>query len=348
MASDFDLVRATLSAAHPAQAAFDYLIAHALAAGFVLVPRTSEVRSIELQWPDRKRNPFSVQAHTGHVNFYLRRPILSEHPDLFDAAVAVFGPVRANSLGEYRTHLHDVEEAEKMLVFLRTHSAWPSHRHAQRFVAATFEPIRGAHLLAAAERLAAGGSTDPFGPSSDYDVVFNGMRLPPKAVFGHAASAALGFVVRPANFSAGETTFSFRILRAHGYPIVRKEERAPGADPLVSDEDRVWSEGNTRLVTHLRRERGTGLASAKRDAFRAEHGRLYCERCELDPVAIYGADVGEACIEVHHCDTHVSEMQEGHRTRLDDLQCLCANCHRVTHRELKAALLATGAYAVPP
>ncbi|MBR0749340.1 hypothetical protein JQ582_35970 [Bradyrhizobium japonicum] len=28
-------------------------------------------------------------------------------------------------------------------------------------------------------------------------------------------------------------------------------------------------------------------------------------------------------------------MAEGHKPTLDDLQCLCANCHRVAHRLLK-------------
>jgi 5-methylcytosine-specific restriction protein A len=340
MTSDFELVRAVLSASDTARPTFDYLIAHALAAGFALVPRTNAVRSIELQWPDRRRNPFSVQVSPNHVNFYLRRPILAEHPELFAVAVARFGVVKSNSLDEYRTHLEAVDQAEAMLAFLREHGAWPDHRHAQRFVASTFAPIRGEHLLAAAQRLASGAPNHPFGASNDYDVLFDGRRLPPKAVFGHAAAAALGFPVRPANFSAGERTLSFRVLAEHGYPIVRKDEGDLGDPALVSDEDRVWTEGDAKLVTHLRRERGTGLASAKRGAFRAQHGRLFCERCEMDPVAVYGSDVGEACIEVHHRDIAVSEMQVGHQTRLDDLQCLCANCHRVTHRELKTALLA--------
>lgn len=340
MASDLDLVRATLSPSGTARPTFDYLIAYALAAGFVLVPRTNEVRSIELQWPDRRRNPFSIQVSPNHVNFYLRRPILAEHPGLFDAAVARFGAVKANSLAEYRTHLRTVDEAEAILAFLRKHGAWPNHRHAQRFVAATFAPILGEHLLAAAQRLASGASNHPFGASNDYDVLFDGQRLPPKAVFGQAAAQALGFPVRPANFSAGERTLSFRVLSEHGYPIVRKDEVPPTDPVLISDEDRAWSEGHIKLVTHLRRERGTGLASAKRDAFRAAHGRLFCERCGMDPVEVFGSAIGEACIEIHHQETQIADMQTGHRTRLEDLQCLCANCHRVTHRELKTILIA--------
>jgi 5-methylcytosine-specific restriction protein A len=32
----------------------------------------------------------------------------------------------------------------------------------------------------------------------------------------------------------------------------------------------------------------------------------------------------------------VSEMQRGHKTQLEHLQCLCANCHRLVHREMRA------------
>jgi len=30
-------------------------------------------------------------------------------------------------------------------------------------------------------------------------------------------------------------------------------------------------------------------------------------------------------------------MPPGYKTKLEDLQCLCANCHRVVHHELRIA-----------
>lgn len=332
-------VRSIISPTCPALPAFDYLMAHAAAAAFALIPRLAgAVQSVEFQVESPKRNLFSAQARPQHLNFYLRGPVLRAHKGLFDAAVSRFGPVRPNSLGEYRTRLRSPADAKEMLDFLRERGAWPGHRHASRFIAETFAPITGEHLLAAARHLAAGSSTHPFAPSTDYDLLFDGRRLPPKAVFGLAATQALGFTVRPENFSAGEGTVAFRTLRAHGYPIVAKDGSDQPDSALVSDEDRTWAEGRPKLVTHLRRERGAGLAPAKRDQFRAQHGRLFCERCLLDPVTAFGSALGEACIEVHHRDTMVSDMTEIHLTRLEDLQCLCANCHRVTHRELKQAL----------
>ena len=97
--------------------------------------------------------------------------------------------------------------------------------------------------------------------------------------------------------------------------------------------DREWVEGNPKLVTHLRRERGSGLAKVKKDAFKLEHGRLFCEECKMDPIEVYGQN-GEACIEVHH-KLSLSAIQAARQTRLKDLKCVCANCHRIIHRELR-------------
>lgn len=217
MDSGVALVRNIFAPRSAVLAAFDYLLAHAGAAAFKFVPRKSAVRSIELQWPDHQRNPFSAQAHANYVNFYLRRPILNRHPQLFAAATRHFGEVKENRLREYRKRLANPAEVDEMLDFLREQGAWPAHRHDKRFLAATFEPVTGEHFLRAAQWLATGHADHRFGESTIYDLLFNDHRLPPKAVFGLAATEALGFPVGPENFTAGDTTFSFRMLRDHGY-----------------------------------------------------------------------------------------------------------------------------------
>lgn len=110
----------------------------------------------------------------------------------------------------------------------------------------------------------------------------------------------------------------------------------PGANTsadAAATMDHEFREGSVQLKVHLRRERAWGLARKKKAAFLEKHGNLFCERCHLDPIQKHGP-VGEVLIEVHHAATMVSEMNENHRTKLDDLQCLCANCHRLTHAEL--------------
>lgn len=128
-----------------------------------------------------------------------------------------------------------------------------------------------------------------------------------------------------------------RRLIAFGYAVVPKGAEVETPELPVAPEDREWCEGEPRLVTHLKRERAGGLAKAKKSAFLREHGKLFCERCELDPIERFGREVGEACIEVHHRRTSVSRMLDGHVTVLEDLQCLCANCHRIIHAELRVA-----------
>lgn len=123
---DIDVVRRRFLTGSSALAAFDHIIERATEAGFRLVPRLGAVMSVELQWAHKRRNPFSAQAHAAHVNFYLRRPILREHPKLFEEAEREFGFVRPNRLGEYRTHLRSPAEADRMLGFLEQQGAWPS------------------------------------------------------------------------------------------------------------------------------------------------------------------------------------------------------------------------------
>jgi len=206
-----------------------------------------------------------------------------------------------------------------------------------KFPAEILHRVTPEHVFEAIDRLLNGMDIHPFGPSTDYDLITDGgNRLPPKAVFGHALSIALnGRTVLPKNFSSGDPCF--RLLREAGYQIVPKDE-APQAiddeDDFIFDEGR--KEGQKRLAVHLRRERARGLSKAKKAQFRRQYGRLVCQRCGVDPVAEHCTDHAEVCIEVHHAAVQVNEMPEGYRTSLADLACLCANCHRLVHRLLRA------------
>jgi 5-methylcytosine-specific restriction protein A len=82
------------------------------------------------------------------------------------------------------------------------------------------------------------------------------------------------------------------------------------------------------------------VAKAKKAQMRELHGKLFCEDCRMDPIAVFGGLDGEACIEVHHRETEVADMVPGHVTKLTDVECLCANCHRVRHRKMKNAKIA--------
>ncbi|WP_051000334.1 HNH endonuclease [Bradyrhizobium diazoefficiens] len=222
---------------------------------------------------------------------------------------------------------------------LRTIQVREDVRSAERLPAEIFRVVTAEHVWNAVEKLRQPNFRHPYGPSIDFDLITNEEeRFPPKAVFGLAATEALGYEILPRHFSGGLGTPCFRILESAGFTIVAKGEESRPIDVPESPDDRSWTEGKPRLIAHLRRERASGLAQAKKDWFVRTHGKLFCERCGMDPVAIYDGAHGAACIEVHHQAVQVEEMADGHRTRLEDLQCLCANCHRVVHRLLKLAL----------
>ncbi|NTV45997.1 MAG: hypothetical protein HGB11_05650 [Chlorobiales bacterium] len=90
------------------------------------------------------------------------------------------------------------------------------------------------------------------------------------------------------------------------------------------------TEGATRFVTHLRRERDHNIVEAKKVAILNTKGNLSCEVCGFDFFATYGK-LGYGLCEVHHLKP-LSASNESVTTMLDDLAVLCSNCHRIIHR----------------
>jgi 5-methylcytosine-specific restriction protein A len=88
-------------------------------------------------------------------------------------------------------------------------------------------------------------------------------------------------------------------------------------------------EGRLLVRRALIRERDPKLRKLKIRQLRSAGLPLRCEVCSFDFARVYGR-LGEDYIEVHHVTPlHISGRRE---TRLDDLACLCANCHRMCHR----------------
>ncbi|MFF9522688.1 HNH endonuclease [Streptomyces achromogenes] len=88
-------------------------------------------------------------------------------------------------------------------------------------------------------------------------------------------------------------------------------------------------EGRLLVRRALARERNPRLRQLKIEQMRRQGRPLHCEVCGFDFARTYG-ELGDGYIEVHHVTPlHISGTRE---TRLDDLACLCANCHRMCHR----------------
>lgn len=86
-----------------------------------------------------------------------------------------------------------------------------------------------------------------------------------------------------------------------------------------------------RLLTrwHAYRERDRTLVKSAKAAFKAKHGHLFCEACEIDPRTIYG-ERGEDRLQAHH-RTPIEEMIPGSVTKVEDLAMVCPNCHDIIH-----------------
>src|SRR5215469_10398044 len=85
------------------------------------------------------------------------------------------------------------------------------------------------------------GEPHAFGPSTFYDLLLeDGRRYPPKAVVGLAARRALGRALRPDEFSGGQESWAFRLLRDRGFQIVKKEKTTN--DRILPDvpPPRIW------------------------------------------------------------------------------------------------------------
>jgi len=91
-------------------------------------------------------------------------------------------------------------------------------------------------------------------------------------------------------------------------------------------------EGSERLRLHLDRERNRRIVEKKKADTLAKTGTLACEVCSFNFEKVYG-ELGKNFCEVHHLFPLSEAVSEEVLTKLRDLAIVCANCHRMLHRE---------------
>ncbi len=90
------------------------------------------------------------------------------------------------------------------------------------------EPLSEQHIRQAAAKLdTEGGAISSFKDSTNFDVIIDFKRYPPKAILGIALSDYYGVDILPEHFSGGEKSGCFRILLDLGFETVDKEGRNP-------------------------------------------------------------------------------------------------------------------------
>lgn len=110
--------------------------------------------------------------------------------------------------------------------------------------------------------------------------------------------------------------------------LVAPPTEIPTAQPrILTEEEIVAIEGEPFVGMHRRRERNPAIVAAKKRQVLERTGKLECEVCGFDFVAVYGI---EFC-EVHHL-CPLGDTESAVVTRLEDLAVVCSNCHRAVHR----------------
>lgn len=234
----------------------------------------------------------------------------------------------------------------------RLRTEGPDHAKPRQIQRHEFDRLTRANLDAAIDALRTGSADPDFGSTTDYSVLLeDGAKLRPKAIVGLALEDMLGEPINWRRFRGGKDTPAFAVLREHGFTIIHERAdkpsaQAPAPDPpeavekalggeKLSEEDKAFVEGSVKRASHLRRERNSELVASFKVAFLRDHGKFQCERCDRDWIDEYGSEVARACFEAHHAVTQVADMDPEHESKPEDLQLLCANCHRAVHREMK-------------
>jgi len=96
-------------------------------------------------------------------------------------------------------------------------------------------------------------------------------------------------------------------------------------DPSISVE-----EGKKKIRSHLSRERSPFLMAIVKTQRKQEDPLLKCDVCKFSFIERYG-DLGEDFIEGHHI-IPLASLEEGQRTKPEDIALVCSNCHRMIHR----------------
>jgi hypothetical protein len=102
-----------------------------------------------------------------------------------------------------------------------------------RLPASELNKVGSDHIWNAVNKLLEGFSDHEFEASTDYDILTDtGELLAPKAVFGLAASEALGFKVQPKNFSGGLNTPASGFYQSRALRSCPREATRPKFQPL--------------------------------------------------------------------------------------------------------------------
>lgn len=100
----------------------------------------------------------------------------------------------------------------------------------------------------------------------------------------------------------------------------------------IDDYVRENFEGEVLYKLHKVRERDAELIKNKKRHVLEKIGKLECEVCNFNFYEKYG-EIGYGFIECHHLKP-LSTYESRQKTTIKDLAIVCANCHRMLHRNI--------------
>ncbi len=103
------------------------------------------------------------------------------------------------------------------------------------------------------------------------------------------------------------------------------------------DENIVIYEGLEKIKMSKIYERSKLLRNKAIDSFKEKDGSIFCKCCSFNFDLFYWASAAKNYIEIHHkipiYQYGWGDIQKTLKKALDNLVPLCANCHRMVHRE---------------
>lgn len=99
----------------------------------------------------------------------------------------------------------------------------------------------------------------------------------------------------------------------------------------LTEDDNAFIEGKKNLRLHVIRERNPQVIKKAIEEYKKKFGKLVCEICSFNFEEKYG-DIGKDFIEGHHT-IPVSELEDGEKTKAEDIALVCSNCHKMLHRK---------------
>ena len=118
--------------------------------------------------------------------------------------------------------------------------------------------------------------------------------------------------------------------------VIRKMGFATDSEEIDYPFVTTYNEGGKTYVLDSHYERDSKLREAVINRFQSEHnGKLFCSICGFDFAKRYG-EYGSGFIEVHHTKPLSEDERASHQATVDELICVCSNCHRMLHHKRPA------------